>query len=64
VPFRAVQSSVRFSLSRYNTEEGIDKIIEVFPQIMANLRKLSPHWDKERNAPRPNAPTLVQQGQT
>jgi cysteine desulfurase len=59
VPFTAIHGSVRFSLSRYNTDEDIDKIIEVFPQIVANLRKLSPYWDNERNAPRPDALNLV-----
>jgi cysteine desulfurase len=60
VPFTAIHGSVRFSLSRYNTDEDIDKIIEVFPQIVANLRKLSPYWDNERNAPRQDALYLVQ----
>jgi cysteine desulfurase len=60
VPFTAIHGSVRFSLSRYNTDQDIDKIIEVFPQIVANLRKLSPYWDNERNAPRPDALNLVQ----
>ncbi len=59
VPFTAVHGSVRFSLSRYNTEEDIDKVIEVFPHIVANLRKLSPYWDHERNAPRRDAPSLA-----
>ncbi len=63
VPFTAIHGSVRFSLSRYNTSEDIDKIIEVFPGIVANLRKLSPYWDNEKNAPRPDALNLVQQGQ-
>ena len=58
VPFTAVHGSVRFSLSRFNTIEEIDQIIQVFPQIVANLRKLSPYWDNERNAPRPDAPSL------
>jgi len=52
VPFTAVHGSVRFSLSRFNTDEDIDRIIEVFPQIVANLRKLSPYWDNEKNHPR------------
>jgi cysteine desulfurase len=60
VPFTAIHGSVRFSLSRYNTEEDIDKIIEVFPQIVANLRNLSPYWDNEHNAPRAEALNLVQ----
>jgi len=61
VPFTAIHGSVRFSLSRYNTQEDVDRTIEVFPQIVANLRKLSPYWDNERNAPRPDALNLVQQ---
>lgn len=61
VPFTAVHGSVRFSLSRYTTEEDIDKTLEVFPQIVANLRKLSPYWDNERNAPSSDALDLIQQ---
>jgi len=64
VPFTAIHGSVRFSLSRYNTDEDIDKIIEVFPQIVLNLRKLSPYWDNERNAPRPSALSLVEPGRS
>ena len=60
VPFTAVHGSVRFSLSRYNTEGEIDRIIEVFPQIVANLRKLSPYWDNQKNMPRPDAAEMVQ----
>jgi cysteine desulfurase len=60
VPFTAVHGSVRFSMSRFNTDEDIDRIIEVFPQIVANLRKLSPYWDNEKNAPRADALKLVQ----
>lgn len=58
IPFTAVHGSVRFSLSRYNTDEDIDRIIEVFPEIVANLRKLSPYWDDKDNAPRPDAAAL------
>jgi cysteine desulfurase len=53
VPFTAVHGSVRFSLSRYNTEEEIDRVIEVFPEIVASLRRLSPYWDADKNQPRP-----------
>ncbi len=51
VPFTAIHGSVRFSLSRYTTEEEIDRILEVFPGIVANLRAMSPYWDKEKNEP-------------
>jgi len=52
VPFTAIHGSIRFSFSRYNTESDIDRIIEAFPAVVANLRKLSPYWDTEKNGPR------------
>jgi cysteine desulfurase len=55
IPFTAIHGSVRFSLSRYNTDEEIDRIIEIFPKIVASLRKLSPYWDNENNRPRPDS---------
>ena len=60
VPFTAVHGSIRFSFSRYNTEEDVDRIIEVFPQVVANLRRLSPYWDQEKNAPRADADEMIQ----
>lgn len=42
VPFTAIHGSIRFSLSRYNTEEEIDKVIEIVPRIIKDLRMLSP----------------------
>jgi cysteine desulfurase len=54
VPDAAVQGSVRLSLSRYNTDADADRIIEAFPRMVANVRRLSPYWDQEKNAPRPD----------
>jgi cysteine desulfurase len=59
VPFTAVHGSVRFSLSRYTTEAEVDRVLEVFPGIVANLRTLSPYWDNARNAPRPDAVGMI-----
>lgn len=56
VPFTAVHGSVRFSFSRYNTLADGERIIQVFPQIVANLRRLSPYWDQEHNRPRGTSP--------
>jgi len=42
VPFTAAHGSVRFSLSRYNTEQEVDFTIEKMPQIITRLRELSP----------------------
>jgi len=46
VPFTAAHGSIRFSLSRYNTEEEIDVILEKLPPIIERLRELSPFWKK------------------
>jgi cysteine desulfurase len=42
VPFIAVHGSVRFSLSRYNTDADIDYVLEKLPPVIKNLRDLSP----------------------
>jgi cysteine desulfurase len=44
IPYTAAHGSIRFSLSRYNTEAEIDRVIEVLPPIVTQLRKLSPYW--------------------
>ena len=40
--FQALHGSVRFSLSRYNTDADIDTVLEVLPPIIRHLRDLSP----------------------
>lgn len=45
IPYTAAHSSIRFSLSRYNTLDEVEKVIEAVPPIMRQLRKLSPYWD-------------------
>jgi cysteine desulfurase len=42
VPFTAIHGSIRFSLSRYNSEAEVDRVIEIMPDIIKNLRQLSP----------------------
>jgi cysteine desulfurase len=49
VPFTAIHGSLRFSLSRYNDDDDIDRIVAVLPAIVARLRTLSPYWDDEGN---------------
>lgn len=42
VPFTAIHGSIRFSLSRYNTDEDIDVVLDRMPKIIKELRDLSP----------------------
>ena len=42
VPFTFAHGSIRFSLSRYNTEREVDFVLENMPKIIENLRKMSP----------------------
>ena len=41
--YQALHGSIRFSLSRYNTEAEIDAIIAATPPIIKELRRLSPY---------------------
>ena len=42
VPFTAAHGSIRFSLSRYTTEEEVNFAAEKMPEIVNRLRELSP----------------------
>jgi len=42
VPFTYAHGSIRFSLSRYNTAEEIDRVLAELPRIIARLREISP----------------------
>jgi cysteine desulfurase len=64
VPFTAVHGSIRFSLSRYNTEQEIQKVLDVFPDVVESLRRLSPYWDAAQGRPRPEAESMMQRAAT
>ncbi len=40
--------SIRFSLSKYTTDEDVNKVLEVLPPAVVKLRSMSPFW-KEKN---------------
>jgi cysteine desulfurase len=42
VPFTCAHGSIRFSLSRFNTDEEIDTIIRELPPVIRRLREMSP----------------------
>lgn len=51
VPTSAIHGNLRFSLSRYTTDAEIDSVLDAFPKIVAELRRLSPFWDDEAQKP-------------
>ena len=42
VPFTYAHGSVRFSLSRYNTDADIAYVLETMPHVIERLRAISP----------------------
>ncbi|HPN29418.1 MAG TPA: cysteine desulfurase NifS [bacterium] len=45
VPYEYAHGSIRFSLSRYNTEEEVDEVVKIMPEIIEKLRAMSPFKD-------------------
>ncbi|MDP2961011.1 MAG: aminotransferase class V-fold PLP-dependent enzyme, partial [candidate division Zixibacteria bacterium] len=48
VPPDLAQSSLRFSFGRSNTQNDIDYVVEVLPEIVSRLRAMSPIYQKEK----------------
>jgi len=46
VPNDICAGSITFSMSKYTTEEEIDKVIEVTPEIVQRLCEMSPYYKK------------------
>ena len=46
VPYTAAHGAIRFSFSRYNTEEEVDFTLSKLPGIMEKLRAISPYWSR------------------
>ncbi len=44
IPYTAAHGTIRFSLSRDNTEADIDRVAAAMPGVVARLRELSPYW--------------------
>jgi cysteine desulfurase len=44
LPHEVAHGSLRLSLNKFNTEEDVDKVLEVLPKIAERLRGMSPLW--------------------
>ena len=42
LPYSVLHGSIRFSLSRYTTQDEIQRVIEVLPDTIARLLAMSP----------------------
>ncbi|HLE11674.1 MAG: cysteine desulfurase NifS [Bdellovibrionales bacterium RIFOXYD12_FULL_39_22] len=51
VPFSFAHGSIRFSFGRYNSENDLQKVMQVLPNIVKSLRKISPFWDSNNETP-------------
>ncbi len=46
LPHEIAHGSLRISLNELNSEEDVDYILEVLPQIVSRLRDMSPLWER------------------
>jgi len=50
VPAELLRGAIRFSLSRDNTIDDIEHVLQVLPEIIGRLRETSPSWQQNRPA--------------
>lgn len=48
IPLTAAHGTLRFSLSKYTTEQEVDAVLAALPSIVTRLRALSPYWDNDK----------------
>ena len=46
VPMEHAHGTIRFSLGKYNTQEEVDYVADILPEIVAKIRSMSPFWNK------------------
>lgn len=64
LPHELAHGSLRLSLGDFNTDEEVEKVIEVLPGIIKTLRSYSPLWlnhlkEEQKKAPANNRPESV-----
>ncbi|WP_316166080.1 MULTISPECIES: cysteine desulfurase NifS [unclassified Bradyrhizobium] len=55
VPPDLLRGAVRFSLSRDTTDDDIDRVLQILPDIVGRLRETSPAWLQHRQSPSADA---------
>lgn len=50
LPHEIAHGSLRLSIGEINTDEDIDRVLEVLPPIVQRLRDMSPLYEKEKNS--------------
>ena len=51
LPHAVAHGSIRISLGRENTGEDVEYLLKEIPQVVAQLREMSPVWDRETQKP-------------
>jgi len=52
LPMELLKGSVRLSLGRDNTDEEIERVLDVMPKVVERLRAISPIWSDYKNGRR------------
>lgn len=50
VPSTALHGAIRLSLSRENSDEDVDRVLEILPGIITKLRERSPMWQERQTS--------------
>ena len=50
IPYTAAHGTIRFSLTRYNTMEEIEKVADALVPVIARLRSISPYWNEKESS--------------
>ena len=54
LPHEIAHGSLRLSLCAYNTDEDVDHILQVVPEVVAYLRNMSPVWEALEKGEQPH----------
>ena len=46
LPHEIAHGSLRLTLSDENTEEDVDAMLRIIPEVVAKLRNMSPLWER------------------